>query len=208
LNLEAFLGGLIAGYGVAIPLGPIAVLIMTLGFQRGFKTAASGAAGAATADLLYAAVAALAGTTIGDMLMPYAKPVRFLSGAILIIIGLRLLRNSERTRSGSENDSVPQSHNGFRAYGLILGLTLTNPLTVLYFTALILGLQSNILATTADKMFFVGGVSISSFSWQLTLATIGTLIGKKISQRAKIITSVLAALLIIGLGLVILLQLS
>ena len=54
---EAFLLGVAAGYAIAIPIGPIAVLILRTGVMRGFAAAAAAGAGAATADLVYATVA-------------------------------------------------------------------------------------------------------------------------------------------------------
>ena len=59
--LEPLVAGLLAGWGVAIPLGAIGVMVVDLGMRGGFRPAAAAAAGVATADLLYAAVAAAAG---------------------------------------------------------------------------------------------------------------------------------------------------
>jgi threonine/homoserine/homoserine lactone efflux protein len=56
---EALISGLIAGWGVAVPLGAIGVMLVDLGMRGGFRSAAPAAAAVATADLLYAAVAAL-----------------------------------------------------------------------------------------------------------------------------------------------------
>ena len=53
-TLDAFLNGVVAGYGIAIPVGPIAILILELGLRRGFRIALSAGAGAASADLIYA----------------------------------------------------------------------------------------------------------------------------------------------------------
>src|SRR5215217_4126030 len=55
------LSGLVAGWGVAIPLGAIGVLLVDLGMRAGLRRAASAAAGVAAADFLYAALAASAG---------------------------------------------------------------------------------------------------------------------------------------------------
>src|SRR4051812_35110792 len=56
--------GLIAGWGVAIPLGAIGVLVVDLGMRSGFGAAGAAAAAVATADLLYAGVAAVAGAAV------------------------------------------------------------------------------------------------------------------------------------------------
>ncbi|MGD8759913.1 MAG: hypothetical protein PVJ07_06640, partial [Anaerolineales bacterium] len=59
--MEAFLEGVLAGLGVAVPVGAIAILIVDVGLRQGFSTAFMAGAGAASADFLYAGLAALAG---------------------------------------------------------------------------------------------------------------------------------------------------
>jgi len=67
-----FLKGVLAGYGIAIPVGPIAILILELGIQRGFSIAFCAGAGAASADLFYAVIAVLAGTLLASILAPFS----------------------------------------------------------------------------------------------------------------------------------------
>ena len=59
--MPAFWEGVLAGYGIAVPVGAIAVLIVDMGLRRGFRPAFMAGAGAASADFLYASLAALAG---------------------------------------------------------------------------------------------------------------------------------------------------
>src|SRR3977135_557222 len=59
--LSAFLIGAAAGYSIAIPVGPIAVLIVRTGLRRGFRIAAAAGAGTATVDLIYATLAVALG---------------------------------------------------------------------------------------------------------------------------------------------------
>ncbi|GAB3940337.1 hypothetical protein GCM10027614_23830 [Micromonospora vulcania] len=72
----ALLAGLVAGYGVAIPVGAIAVLILGLSARTSFRVGAAGALGVATADGLYAAVAALGGAAVAGVVEPVAGPLR------------------------------------------------------------------------------------------------------------------------------------
>ena len=55
--MTAFFEGALAGYGIAIPVGAIAVLIIEISLRQGFRSGFMAGAGAATADLIYAAVA-------------------------------------------------------------------------------------------------------------------------------------------------------
>ena len=69
--MDAFITGVVAGYGIAIPVGAIAILIMEAGIRRGFRPAFFAGAGAATADFLYAALAVVGGAALaGRRLRP------------------------------------------------------------------------------------------------------------------------------------------
>ena len=70
--MNAFWEGLIAGYGIAIPVGAIAVLIVDLALRRGFRLGFAAGAGAASADLLYAGAAVIAGAAFASALRPFA----------------------------------------------------------------------------------------------------------------------------------------
>ena len=58
--MRAFVEDVVAGLGIAVPVGAIAVLIVDLGMRQGFARAVPAAMGAASADLTYATIAALA----------------------------------------------------------------------------------------------------------------------------------------------------
>ena len=77
--LDPLVAGLVAGWGVAIPLGAIGVMIVDLGMRGGFRPAAAAAAGVATADFLYAAVAAAAGAAVAAVLAPHERTVQLLA---------------------------------------------------------------------------------------------------------------------------------
>lgn len=102
LSVDAFLSGVVAGYGIAIPIGPIAIVILELGLRRGFWVAFSAGAGAASADLIYASVAAVAGTFLISILSPFASILRVVSALGLIVLGAWLLYRGRKS-SGSEH---------------------------------------------------------------------------------------------------------
>ncbi|RLQ02932.1 lysine transporter LysE [Micromonospora sp. BL1] len=82
----AFLAGLVAGYGVAIPVGAIAILILGLSARTSFRVGAAAALGVATADGLYAAVAALGGAAVASGLAPFAGPLRLVAAGVLLAL--------------------------------------------------------------------------------------------------------------------------
>ncbi len=90
--LDALLAGLLAGWGVAIPLGAIGVMVVDLGARGGFRPAAAAAAGVAAADFLYAAVAAAAGAAVASALAPHEHALKLAAAAVLAVVALVGLR--------------------------------------------------------------------------------------------------------------------
>jgi hypothetical protein len=85
---SSFFEGLVAGYGIAIPVGAVAILIVNTALARGFSAGFMAGAGAATADLLYAALAAIAGVALSTALAPLATATRLIGGAALVALGM------------------------------------------------------------------------------------------------------------------------
>ncbi|MEV5885328.1 LysE family transporter [Streptomyces sp. NPDC052020] len=187
---DVMVAGLLAGYGIAMPVGAITVLIITLSAQTSLRTGFSGAMGTATADGLYALLAATTGTVLAGVIRPVADPMRWAAAVVLVVIAakgiLAALRHSKSTEAVRSIDG----RSPFRAYWQLLGLTILNPLTVIYFSALVLGLRNDSW-TASDSVVFVIAAFIASASWQAVLAIGGALIGRVLNtEKGRIITAV------------------
>ena len=204
-SLDAFLSGVFAGYGIAIPVGPIAILILELGLRRGFRVALSAGVGAASADLIYATVAAFAGTLLVSLLVPFATILRVGSGTGLIALGAWLLYHG-RNRSGRAHKRGLRTTSCPQTYGMVLGLTLLNPVTVTYFTTLILGMQAA-SPSFVNSILFIAGAFIASLSWQSFLASISGIAHKHVSAKLQLATFTVGNFVIMGFGVAILLGL-
>src|SRR5215213_8108016 len=105
--LNSFINGALAGYAIAIPVGAIAIIIIETALQRGFWHAFAAGAGTATADLIYATIAATLGTLVAQFLEPIALVLRIVSAAFLIGLGLFGLYKVWRSRR-AENSVDPK----------------------------------------------------------------------------------------------------
>ena len=196
--MASFWEGMLAGYGIAIPVGAIAVLIVDVSLRRGFGAGFMAGAGAASADLLYATLAALAGEALAGLVGPYAAQLRLVSALVLFALGgLGLWR----LRSTGQGDERPAAQSGgfMRIYAQFLGMTLVNPLTVVYFAALIVGREGSTF-TAAGRLLFVLGAALASLSWQTLLAGVGAIANQRLSPRFQRLTSLVGNLVVIGLG--------
>ena len=196
---------MVAGYGIAIPIGPIGILILELGIRRGFGTAFSAGAGAASADLIYATIASVAGSFLVSLLEPYATALRIASAMSLIGFGIYLFYRG-RSRQDEKRLELPMGY--VRTYGTFLALTLLNPLTVTYFTTLILGLRAGTSSASIGILLFIAGAFSASLSWQTLLAGFSGLAHKRMSAKLQSATFIAGNLMVIILGVLILVGLS
>jgi len=195
--LFAFLVGAAAGYGIAIPVGPIAVLILRIGLRRGFRLAAAAGAGTATADLVFASVALVVGAAVSGAIASVLVPVRLAAAVVLIglaVRGLLRLRHA-RVEGGSEGPA-----SALRVYLLFLGLTLLNPATVVYFVSLAVGLPEISEDLTARALFVAGAV-LASLSWQTVLAAIGAALHTRLTPHIELATTLLSSAILVAFAL-------
>lgn len=196
--MNAFLTGVLAGYGIAIPVGAIAVLIIDAGLRYGFQSGFWAGAGAASADLLYAVIAVIVGGTAVTILGSFVSELQLASGVLLLALGLAGLWKLGRTAANTSPTPAMQSTRNI--YVLFLGLTLLNPMTIVYFAALILGGAAGSEATVVSRALFVIGAGVASLTWQTFLAASASLFHKRLSARMTKSLSALGNLLVCGFG--------
>ncbi|MGW0520033.1 LysE family transporter [Crossiella sp. NPDC003009] len=198
---EALVAGLLAGYGIAMPVGAVATYLVALSARTTPRTGAA-ALGVAAADGLYALLAVLGGAALTELLRPIAQPLRWASVAVLVLLALRTAWTAvRRYRAGLDPAAGDSPPSPARAFLLLLGITVLNPTTVVYFSALVLGrTQANTTAQAAAV--FVLAAFLASASWQLVLATGGSLLGRVLTgPRGRLATALASAALITGLAI-------
>lgn len=195
--LSAFLIGAAAGYAIAIPVGPIALLIVRTGLRRGFRVAAAAGAGTATVDLIYAVAAVLLGAAIVPALGPVVVPLRLAAAAVLIGLAVRGLLQLRARRVAVETDDT---RSAVHTYLLFIGLTLLNPATVTYFVTLAVGLPE-IAQDAGSRMAFAAGAALSSLSWQTVLAAVGAALHARLTPRMELATTLASSAILVGFAL-------
>jgi arginine exporter protein ArgO len=90
-----------------------------------------------------------------------------------------------------------QAAGAVRAYLGMWGMTMMNPLTIVYFTALVLGRQAAVTPGRMDQAVFVVAVFVASASWQLVLAGGGAFLGRVLTgSRGRLVTGLASSILI------------
>jgi threonine/homoserine/homoserine lactone efflux protein len=209
----AAFAGLLAGYGIAMPVGAVATYLVALTARTSLRIGACAALGVATADGLYALIAQVGGSALSHTIQPVLLPLRWTSVVVLLALAVRggvsafvqhrdRDRDRDRETSASAPTRQPAPMSPARAYLRLCAITMLNPLTVIYFAALVLGAQGKIAPAHPQQVAFVTAAFIASASWQLLLALGGALLGRILTgHRGRLITALGSSILIALLAL-------
>jgi arginine exporter protein ArgO len=200
--IGALVGGLLAGYGVAVPVGAIGALLVSLTARTTLRVGAAAALGVATADGIYAVAAVLGGAALARFIAPVSTPLRWVAAVVLVVLAARTavtaVRHVNRAASARVNGGLATPG---RAYLGLLGLTILNPATIVYFGALVLGRRAGDGVSVAGQVLFVVGAVLASASWQLLLAGGGSLVGRVLTgPRGRLATALVSSAVIAGLA--------
>ena len=200
---DALAAGLLVGLSVAVFVGGAAMVVMEAAIQRGPVYALAAGGGIATADALWATLAAGAGAALSRLLAPAATALQWI--ALAALASLLILAVRELLRPEPPASVVGLSPSPLSAYGEFLAHALRHFTTVVFFAGIIIGAAPHYSA--AEAAAFVAGVFLASLSWQWFLAVAGTRRRRPFSGRARrgvlVLDCVLLAMFIaeIALGL-------
>lgn len=187
--------GILIGFAMAIPVGPIGIMCIRKTLTAGRLYGLIIGLGAATADLLYSCIAAFGLTFISDILNSQRILIRLIGGALLLFLGIRIYR------AQPSNPKLDIKDSGMlKSYLTTVFLTLTNPLTIFVFIAIFaaLGLGEGLSYFSASVL--VVGVFIGSSLWFVILSSGVTLFRNKLNLVGLQWVNRIAGLLIILAG--------
>lgn len=179
MEWSLFLRGLVIGFSIAAPVGPIGVLCIRRTLSEGRLIGLLTGLGAATADAMYGLVAGFGLTVVSNFLVGSKSWLSILGGLFLCYLGIKtLIARPDGKQAELKTVSLTT------AYFSTLFLTLTNPATILFFVAIFSGLG---LAESAANYFsaatLVCGVFTGSASWWLILSFAASLFKERLSNK-------------------------
>jgi arginine exporter protein ArgO len=197
----AAISGMLAGYGIAMPVGAIAIFLIRLGATACLCIGAAAGLGAASVDGAYALATVVGGHGFAGQVHAVAAQLHPAAGVLLAAVaawmGLAALRRYRA--SGAIPGVALRLRTPLRAYVILAGITLLNPLTAVYWAALVLGRQTSAIGfTPAQVGVFVLAVLAASASWQLVLVGGGKVIGAVVASRRGMLAISLASSLLIA----------
>ncbi len=196
--LTALLAGLLAGLGIAVPLGAIAVLLVSEGVNRGFRRGAPGAIAVGVVDTLYCTAAVTVGALAAPVVTSWGRWPALVGGcALLVLASVGLWRSLSRPAAGDASEAPTGT--GWHRFALFLGLTAINPATLIYFGAITVGM-ADLLRSPLAAGLFVAGVGSASITWQLLVVAAGALLRGRLTPGARRTTALVGNIIVAGLG--------
>lgn len=162
-----FIKGLIIGFSIAAPVGPIGVLCINRSLHEGWKVGFATGLGAAIADGVYGAIAGFGLTFISTFLISQQYWIKLIGGIFLLYLGVKTL-TSKPPKQIAITDAKT---NLFRAFATTFFLTLTNPMTILSFVAVFAGLGlGSVNSSYLEASVMIVGIIIGSLLWWILLS--------------------------------------
>ncbi len=193
------LRGFVLGFAIAASPGPIFFLCLRRTLDRGWLNGLVSGLGVATADGFYAALAAFGIGAVTSALVAERRWLALVGGAVLVVLGLRIVLD----RPKSAEPAPTSIGSGLQlAYLSTLGLTITNPATIISFAALVAALGIGIGGGYLRPAGLVLGVFIGSATWWCVLAALVAGLRARVTPMVVRGISTFSGLAIIALGLV------
>jgi threonine/homoserine/homoserine lactone efflux protein len=201
---ELFSIGFFAGLALAIPVGPMAIMLINTTLERGWRSGAAGASAMATVDFLYALAVFLLGHVVAVFFATWGQALSLAGAAILLFLGLstlirnvKLMRGDEKQIEGAKFGRTPLG-----TFVIFAGATIVNPPTALYFLGIAPTVaQFETSSALSGALTFAIGVFVGSVIWQQTIALTANFLRRFAQNRVRIISGLIGGALIVALAI-------
>ncbi|MEA4906808.1 MAG: LysE family transporter [Anaerolineaceae bacterium] len=176
--LALWLKGVLLGFSIAAPVGPIGLLCIRRTLNHGHWHGLLSGLGAASADALYGSLAAFGLAAALGWLAGLQPWLHLLGGAFIIWLGIQAML-APPAQAAAAGDGRPGL---WKAYLSTFLLTLSNPMTILSFLAIFSG--AGLVPTGqawSSPASIVWGVFCGSALWWLLLSSSVQLLRRRLN---------------------------
>lgn len=197
MDLTFLFRGILIGFSIAAPVGPIGVLCIRRTLTEGRAAGLVSGLGAATADALYGCVAGFGLTLISNFLVRQQWWLGLIGGLFLCYLGVKTLLSTPAEQAASAKGTGLLG-----AYASTFFLTVTNPVTILAFAAIFAGLGlANTSGSYGAAAILVLGVFLGSALWWLLLSGGVSLLRERFTTTGLQWVNRISGVIILGFGL-------
>ena len=201
-----FIQGIIFGFFLALPVGPVGVLCVQRTLAEGRLHGLLSGLGAAVGDALFGAIAAFGISAVKDWLEAHQDDLRIVGGVVLLILAIRTLygkssHGSKREERG-DNENRVVTHSLLKDFVSTFMLAVTNPITLIAFAGLLATLGiTDAGASIGNASLLVAGVFAGSAAWWLAISTTAGILRPFVDWSYQIWMNRVSAIILFGFGL-------
>ena len=181
------------GFSIAMAIGPISLLCISRTIERGKLSGLAIGLGAATADGIYGLIASFGLTFIMSFLTEHEFWIRLVGGMFLFYLGVKIFL----TRPTSKKADIKES-GLIKSYLITVFLTLSSPMTVLFFITIFagLGIGTELPNDYASSSLFVLGVFIGSAMFYFFLSSLVAIFRARMTIKHLVLGNKLSGIII------------
>ncbi len=166
---DLFLKGLLTGFLVSLPVGPLGILVIQRTANRNFKSGFYSGLGVALTDTFWALIAAFSLSFIITFLRQHQSAIQFIGAFILFLLGLSIFLShpANALRRYKQRGSNP-----LQCFITAILVALSNPLVVLGYIGIFAGTNLVLdIHNPAQTLSFLPAFFLGASSWWLILTT-------------------------------------
>lgn len=201
MEVDNLITGIVVGFLVAAPVGPVAVLCIQRTLLDGRLVGYATGVGAALADTVFGALAIFSVAVVQGFLADHRSSVQLVGSVVLIILGLRtILARSVRSEAASASLAIDHL-TLLQALGSSFLVTIVNPITILAFVSIFAAIH---VSTTVDGLMgswtIVVGVLLGALAWWSMLASVASVLRQRFTERSLRWLNRVSGAVILGFG--------
>ena len=202
--LTAFVVGVLSGFLVSIPVGPINVTIINEGARRGFRWALLIGFGAVLMETIYCAIGFAGFATFFDSKLIKAS-MELISFMLMIFLGIKFLFLHSIPSASKSAERVEERLHPHSAFMTGFVRVLGNPAVLLLWVTLAGAFASHewVADTWTSRASCISGVAVGAAAWFVLLSYLISLKHKEMSEQTLIRMSQFSGVFLFAVGIAI-----
>jgi len=177
---DCLIEGVKIGFTVAVPVGPIALLVMRRASTEGRIVGLASGIGAALADLICGTVSVLCLSALTTLKETHHHLLQLGGGCFMVVMGFYTMR----AKAPGEVKETKRNRNLFSACISTCALTIANPLTLVGLVGVTaasgIGMQD---LSATEITVLVGSIFLGSSLWWAMLSSSASWLGRKLGPN-------------------------
>jgi len=197
MDISLLFQGMIAGFAIAVPVGPLSLLVIHRTVGKGRLHGILSGLGIATSDSCYATIAFLGLTAVSGFIVGHQTAFRCLAGIVLVLVGIRIFLAVPAAVRNTTDD--PDSY--LRDYLSLFAIAAANPLTIIVFMTILpgFGIVAHGTSLIAAAPFVAGVFTGSAIWWIILCGSLGSVRSRLSTENLRWINKI-SGTLIAGSG--------